>query len=480
MKKNSLKIQGLQCRFQFGTGFSLFIMGVMLSALVCSLFLPIGTRAAEYVKSEGENYIIVIDPGHGGDNHGTTENGALEKNMNLTTAISMKKTLSNYDGVEVFLTRENDKELSLEERAVFAKEHNADFLVSIHYNASLNHNLYGAEAWVNLKAPYHGFGYGFGKLWLQYMENYGFFLRGVKTKESETTQGKDYYGILRYCAEQEIPAVILEHGHVDSVTDMPKISKEEQQEEIGKQNAIALAEYLGLNLKDDSQEELPQFQKENAKVLSVNTEKTYLDSINLFSEPEICTISLVKEDAETGKITLEVNGADYDCPLIYYTYSLDGGNTYEDLKAWPESNVFDGTYKDTFYLDIYLPENQFTSITLRAYNMFDQYKDSNILDNCMVYHSKNENLEDSIVINNQENPQKTTDTDITTQYKEVVLLKDVKEEKKSWSLEDLSTPEISKLIHFVLLSIFVALSLVVMVCMTYLVGKVIKKRQDKK
>ena len=74
------------------------------------------------------NTVIVIDPGHGGENLGAQVDGYTEKEMTMIVAKAMKEELETYDNVVVYLTRESDQELSLEERAQFAKDRNADFL----------------------------------------------------------------------------------------------------------------------------------------------------------------------------------------------------------------------------------------------------------------------------------------------------------------------------------------------------------------
>ena len=96
---------------------------------------------------------IVIDPGHGGSNDGTKENEHLEKEMTMVTALAMYDRLSQFDNVEVFLTHTDDIDLSLKERAEYAASVNADFLFSIHYNASEYHTLFGSEVWISCKEP---------------------------------------------------------------------------------------------------------------------------------------------------------------------------------------------------------------------------------------------------------------------------------------------------------------------------------------
>jgi len=60
---------------------------------------------------------IFIDPGHGGHDPGATANGLREKDINLKIALKMKSLLSGYEGVQVKLSRETDKFVSLSQRA---------------------------------------------------------------------------------------------------------------------------------------------------------------------------------------------------------------------------------------------------------------------------------------------------------------------------------------------------------------------------
>ena len=128
------------------------------------------------IQDLGEETVIVIDPGHGGENYGTIQNGHLEKEMTLTTATAMYEELSKYDNVTVYMTRTDDVDMSLLERAEFAAAKEADFLFSIHYNASVHHNLYGSEVWIPAFAPFHSYGYQFGAVQMETMADMGLSL----------------------------------------------------------------------------------------------------------------------------------------------------------------------------------------------------------------------------------------------------------------------------------------------------------------
>jgi N-acetylmuramoyl-L-alanine amidase len=91
---------------------------------------------------------IVIDPGHGGHDHGTTgPGGLLEKDLVLLLARSLRKMIEEKIGAEVVLTRDDDTFVSLEERTAIANRHKADLFVSIHANSSRIRSISGVETY---------------------------------------------------------------------------------------------------------------------------------------------------------------------------------------------------------------------------------------------------------------------------------------------------------------------------------------------
>ena len=90
---------------------------------------------------------VVLDPGHGGRNGGTrTSSGLVEKELTLDLARRLAELLETA-GYEVLLTRDDDVEVSLEERARFANENGADLFVSIHVNWIENRGVRGVETY---------------------------------------------------------------------------------------------------------------------------------------------------------------------------------------------------------------------------------------------------------------------------------------------------------------------------------------------
>jgi uncharacterized lipoprotein YddW (UPF0748 family)/N-acetylmuramoyl-L-alanine amidase len=81
--------------------------------------------------------VIMLDPGHGGDDSGAT--GPLgasypEKKVNLNTALKLRKELQDL-GAEVLMTRTTDKAVSLSDRLTASRDAKPDLFLSLHSNS---------------------------------------------------------------------------------------------------------------------------------------------------------------------------------------------------------------------------------------------------------------------------------------------------------------------------------------------------------
>jgi N-acetylmuramoyl-L-alanine amidase len=95
------------------------------------------------------NRTIVLDPGHGGTDSGTssTLGGRYEKEFTLDWAQRLGRLLAAR-GWQVWLTRTNDVTLALQDRVAFAEAHQADLFVSLHFNsAAPDHEQVGLETY---------------------------------------------------------------------------------------------------------------------------------------------------------------------------------------------------------------------------------------------------------------------------------------------------------------------------------------------
>ncbi len=90
--------------------------------------------------------IVVIDPGHGGDDPGAIgPRRTLEKGIVLAVAQSLQKTLDETGEFRAFLTRRGDYFVPLEDRVRIAQEYGADLFISLHANGSRSRRTRGTS-----------------------------------------------------------------------------------------------------------------------------------------------------------------------------------------------------------------------------------------------------------------------------------------------------------------------------------------------
>ncbi len=393
---------------------------------------------------EKDEYVIVIDPGHGGENVGTISNPSFEeKEITMKTALALVEELSKYDGVKVYLTHEDDVDLSLKERAVFAQKKDADFLFSIHYNASEYHTMFGTEVWIPLEAPFHAPAYQFAYLQQLEMQELGLFSRGIKTRMND--KGTDYYGIIRESVARDIPAVIIEHCYVDEARDIAYVDSDEDFAEFGRRDAIAIAKFLGL----EPYEEITELTR-----LGMNdtVSHTYEDK----SSPESIQIAVDKADYENCLLTITVHATEGDTPIMYYDYSIDGGKTYSKLYPWPGCDMLLNQYDDYFALTFDIPEQTQPEIILRAYNKFDLYTQSNVLSGFETF---------------QAITASTIDETIKPNMNAETMTKASEETSQQVSAKNINTKRLFLLLAFILLWIILLISVVYMIYSFFGKGK---------
>ncbi|HXV62662.1 MAG TPA: N-acetylmuramoyl-L-alanine amidase [Vicinamibacteria bacterium] len=88
---------------------------------------------------------VVIDPGHGGHDPGTSRGGLVEKDVVLDISRRVAKLLE--DDFDVLMTRDSDIFIPLEERTAIANTKGGDLFVSIHLNAARSARPGGTETY---------------------------------------------------------------------------------------------------------------------------------------------------------------------------------------------------------------------------------------------------------------------------------------------------------------------------------------------
>jgi N-acetylmuramoyl-L-alanine amidase len=91
---------------------------------------------------------IVLDPGHGGKDPGVVfKNSVYEKDLILDFAFRMKAVLEKDGKYQVYMTRDSDMFIPLEERTAKAMQYKADLFISLHMNSNRSSSLEGMEAY---------------------------------------------------------------------------------------------------------------------------------------------------------------------------------------------------------------------------------------------------------------------------------------------------------------------------------------------
>lgn len=346
-------------RFQKEAGLLFFTINFII-ILACTGIFGLDTNTIMTAYAD-EPIVIVIDPGHGGENLGGEYEDYTEKEMTLIVANAMKAELEQYEGITVYMTRTEDVDMTLEQRCEYAASVNADFIFCLHFNLSEYHTLFGAETWISAFGEQYSRGYEFATIEMEQLQEMGLYSRGIKTKLNN--EGIDYYGIIRHATERNIPCVLIEHCHLDQVNDQPFYDHKEKLEEFGRLDAEAVARYYGLKSESLGKD----FTDYEIATVPVPTQVMKPDS----TEPDICMIELVEQNKENGEVTVSVSADDYDSGMLYYTYSFDGGETFSELQKWPDKS------KDTFEFTIQVPSGIIPRIVVNAYNGYDLFTTSN-------------------------------------------------------------------------------------------------------
>ena len=325
---------------------------IILTGLFCVLIS--GTvRAAETVT-------VVIDPGHGGvsqdgdeTNSGCTYHGLEEKNVNLITALAMYDELSQYGNVNVYITRDEDVEVKIPRRVEFAKEVGADIIVSVHYNASADHNFFGSEIFTSAYGDCYGVGHALAEKVMDEWVADGNIRKDIKTRIGKNG---DYYGLIRIGRENGIPTIILEHGYLDNDRDYLRIRSEETWKRFGVMDATAVAKFYGLEkgvVKDSVEPTVPTDAPEDP----VMPDET---------EPEGIRLEIDSYNSNKGNVEFTLYAYDNESKLMYYglkTGDVDKDTVFEELELWDGDN---GKLSGSFHVQ---PGYE-GKLTAKVYNVY--------------------------------------------------------------------------------------------------------------
>lgn len=92
--------------------------------------------------------IIVIDPGHGGEDPGAIgKNGSYEKNIVLSVSRKIRNNINKMPGYRAVLTRDGDYYVSFSRRLQKARDIQASLFISVHADAARNRQAKGSSVY---------------------------------------------------------------------------------------------------------------------------------------------------------------------------------------------------------------------------------------------------------------------------------------------------------------------------------------------
>jgi len=149
--KNAVKIELVLDKYRKVEVFKLKKFQDRPDRVVVDIFLqeaPVEEIAKEQIPKLKQKKIIVIDPGHGGDDPGAVaKKGVYEKNIVLSICREIKKEINKMPGYRAVLTREGDYYVSFNKRLQIAKNADASLFISVHADAARNRKARGSSVY---------------------------------------------------------------------------------------------------------------------------------------------------------------------------------------------------------------------------------------------------------------------------------------------------------------------------------------------
>ena len=184
-----------------------------------------------------ENIKILLDPGHGGEEKGAKgPTGYPEKDVNLLISKLVETELSKL-GATVYLTREKDQDVSLEDRMKMIDRLKPDLALSIHYNALPDsgdaENTQGISTfWYNTQAHAPAM-----------------FLHNYLVQELDRPDAGTFWNNLALTRPHTAPSILLELGFMINPQEFEWITDEQEQENLAKTLAAGIEEWFSIPLK---------------------------------------------------------------------------------------------------------------------------------------------------------------------------------------------------------------------------------------
>jgi N-acetylmuramoyl-L-alanine amidase len=208
-------------------GHVVYVPDTLVSAIRPHLRIP-GPEPPPVVPRR-KTATVVIDPGHGGKDPGTTVAATHEKHIVLQVALKIAALLEQ-QGVTVVMTRRDDRFIELEERADLANRRNPDLFVSIHADSAPDRSVSGFTLYVAPDASRQA--HKAAKSISAAMARTGSDTRGIRDAE---------YKVLMWT---RCPAVLVELGYLSNAADARRLQDAAHQNRLAQAIADGILDCL--------------------------------------------------------------------------------------------------------------------------------------------------------------------------------------------------------------------------------------------
>jgi len=195
--------------------------------------------------------VVVLDPGHGGQDSGAMCGGVMEKDLTLDVARRVDRLL-NSQGIATLMTRLGDSYVSLADRAAFGNRANDSIFISIHFNEDNKPVAGGVETYYAA----HQIASGSSLVsWLPFFSRTsssspkpesqslaGFIQEALVARTRSVDRGthaKQFFVI----ANVTSPAVLIEGGFITNKEELSKLASEDYRDQLAAAVADGVLRY---------------------------------------------------------------------------------------------------------------------------------------------------------------------------------------------------------------------------------------------
>src|SRR5246127_3924458 len=195
--------------------------------------------------------VVVLDPGHGGQDSGAMCGGVMEKDLTLDVARRIDRLLDS-EGIATLMTRLGDTYVSLADRAAFANRVRNCIFVSIHFNEDNKPVASGVETYYAAHQITTGSSLA---SWLPFLwrplsespnpesQNLAEFIQEALVARTRAINRGTQPGQFFVIANVTSPAVLIEGGFLTNKEDISKLVSEDYRDQIAAAVADGILHY---------------------------------------------------------------------------------------------------------------------------------------------------------------------------------------------------------------------------------------------